>query len=104
MKKLFADMVKDLQPLEEALGISHLDEKTRKETLEKINARLENVVLRTFIENLSEEEAENFREALASGTNVEEEATLLAERIPSLAQKMEHAVTEEIEKIKSALQ
>lgn len=104
MKKPFANMIKDLQPLEEVLGISHLDEHTRRETLEKINTRLEDVALRTFIENLSEEEAENFRETLAKGTHVEEEVTLRAQSIPALLQKIEQAVAEEIEKIRKALQ
>ena len=60
-------------------------------------------MLRTLIENLSEEEAKNFREVLAKGENIEEEVSVLAQNIPVLAEKMEQAVAKEIENIRRAL-
>ncbi len=87
------------QALIEALGIMDLPPAEQKEILEKVEKRLEDVMLRVLVENLSEEETKRAREILARGIDIEDEIAEIAAGVPSLAEKVERAVAEEIERI-----
>lgn len=92
-----------LKPLAEALGIAHLAADDQAEILDKVNKRLEEVLLRVLIENLSEEEAASLREIVENDEDVMERVAMLAVRIPRLAEKIENAVAEEIGKLRAVL-
>lgn len=87
----------------EALGIASLPEADRAEILEKIERRLEDVLTRVFVENLSEEEAKEAREILKEEKDIEDAMTEIAADIPRLAEKMEFAVAKEIERLRVVL-
>lgn len=89
--------------LVKALGIEKLAPEERQEILAKVEARLEEVVMRTVVENLSEEEAKKMREIMAKGANIAEEVSVITAGVPLLAEKIERAVGEEIEKLRQVL-
>lgn len=91
------------QALIEALGIVNLPPAEQKEILEKAEKRLEDVLLRVLVENLSEEEAKNMREILAEGTDMEERIAEISVGVPMLAEKIERSVAEEIDRLKKVL-
>lgn len=93
-----------LKSLTESLGISHLPPDAQAEILNKVDKRLEAVLLRVLIENLSEEETSALREIIGEGDeNVMERVAALTARIPQLAEKIENAVAEEIGKLRAVL-
>lgn len=96
-------MIKDLQNLIRALGIEKLPPQEREEILAKVDVRLENVLLRVILENVSDEEAKKLRIILERGENIEEKVAEITSRVPMLAQKMEAAVAEEIGRLKKVL-
>lgn len=91
------------QALIEALGIVDLPPAEQKEILEKVDKRLEDVLLRVVAENLSDEEAKKAREILSAGVNIEDEIAEITAGVPMLAEKMERAVAEEIDRLKKVL-
>lgn len=91
------------QALIEALGIMDLPAAEQKEILEKVDKRLEDVLLRVVVENLSDEEAKKAREVLSAGVNIEDEIAEITAGVPGLAEKMERAVAEEIDRLRKVL-
>jgi hypothetical protein len=91
------------EAMKKALGIEHMPEAEQKEILGKVNKRLESVVLDVIVANLSDEEAKTMREALASGVNIEDEVATITAAVPSLAEKIEKAVQDEIERFRQVL-
>lgn len=91
------------QSLIQALGIEKLAEEEQKEILEKVDRRLEDVLLRTVVENLTEDETKKFREILREGKNLDEEVALISSGVPQLAEKIERAIAEEIDRLKRVL-
>lgn len=91
-------MKPDLKNLIKTLGIEKLPQDEQEKLLEKINQRLEEVVLGVVIESLSEDEAKKMR-GVISGGNVEEEVTKITSKLPMLAEKIEYAITRELERL-----
>lgn len=91
------------QALIEALGIINLPPAEQKEILEKVDKRLEDVILRVVAENLSDEDAKKAREILSAGVDIENEIAEITAGVPGLAEKMERAVAEEIDRLKKVL-
>lgn len=92
-----------LPSLIKALGITDLPPAEQKEILEKVDKRLEDVVLRVVVENLTDEEVKKAREVLASGIDIENEIAEITAGVPMLAEKMERAVAEEIDRMRKVL-
>lgn len=96
-------MNQNSQAMIQALGLEKLPESEQKEILEKVDRRLEDVVLRVVVENLSDEEAKKVREILAGGKKIEDELTKITAGVPALAEKIERAVAEEIDRLRKVL-
>lgn len=93
-------LTSDLKNLVETLGIEKLPAGEQEEILAKVDKRLEDVLLRAVLENISDEEAKDLRLILEKGEDIEEEVMKIASRVPMFAQKMELAVAEEIGRLK----
>lgn len=91
------------QALIEALGLMDLPPAEQKEILEKVDKRLEDVLLRVVVENLSDEEVKRAREVLERGVDIEDEIAEITSGVPMLAEKMERAVAEEIDRLRKVL-
>jgi len=87
----------------DALEISHLPTQEQEEILAKVDKRLEDVVIRILIENLSDEEAKRMREILEKGDNIENEIAQITAGVPALAEKIENEVALEIDRLKKVL-
>ena len=85
------------------MGIDNLPKAEQDEILAKVNRRLEEVVLRVFAQNLSESEVKKVAETLKKGEDIGEKIALISADIPLLAQKLEAAIGEEIERLKTVL-
>ena len=96
-------MIKQDSTLIRTLGIDSLSEAEQTAILEKVERRLEEVITRVLVENLSTDEVKEAREILKEGENIEEKMTEIAAGIPRLAEKMEDAVTDEIERLRTVL-
>lgn len=94
---------KDMTELKIALGIENLPEADQEEILAKADKRLEDVVLRVLIENLSDDEARRMREILGKGDNIENEVAQITAGVPALAERIENAVALEIDRLKKVL-
>ena len=86
-----------------ALGIGNLPKEEQEEILAKVNRRLDEIVLRVFVENLSEEETKKATEIFQKGEDISEKITELSASLPLLAEKLEQAVSEEIERLRLVL-
>ena len=87
----------------EALGIASLPETEQAAILQKIDRRLEEVVMRVLVENLSDDEAREMQDVLKQGSDLEDAIAKLALGVPRLAEKIEFAVGQEIEKLRTVL-
>lgn len=87
----------------DALEISRLPAQEQEEILAKVDKRLEDVVIRILIENLSDEEAKRMREILEKGDNIENEIAQITAGVPALAEKIENEVALEIDRLKKVL-
>lgn len=94
----------DLKNLKETLGIEKLPPQEQEEILAKVDERLEGVLIRVILESVSDEEAKELRLVLENGENIEEKVAEITSRVPILAQKMEAAVAEEIDRLKKVMQ
>ncbi len=94
----------DLNSLIKTLGIEKLPPQEQEEILAKVDERLEAVLLRVILESVSDEEAKELRLILERGENIEEKVAEITSRVPMLAQKMEAAVAEEIDRLKKVIQ
>lgn len=97
-------MTNDLKNLIETLGIEKLPAQEQEEILAKVDVRLEEVLIRIILESVSDEEAKELRLILEKGENIEEKIAEVTSRVPMLAQKMEAAVAEEIDRLKKVIQ
>ena len=86
------------------LGIEKLPAEEQREILAKVDERLEDVLLRVILESVSDEEAKELRLVLEKGENIEEKVAEITSRVPMLAQKMEAAVAEEIDRLAKVIQ
>lgn len=91
------------QYLIQALGIENEPQEARMKILAKVDKRLQEVILETLVEKLSESDARELREALALEGNLEEKVARITARIPGIADKLEQAITKEISRIRTAL-
>ncbi len=89
--------------LAKALGIENLSLEAKTEILNKVDKRLDEVLLRVLVENLSEEEAKNLRGVIAKDENIEDKVAEITSRIPMFSEKIEHAIAEEIATIRKVL-
>lgn len=89
--------------LMDALGIASLPEAEQAAILEKVNRRLEDVMMRVLVENLSENEVKEMRDILKKGEGIEDRVAKIASGVPRLAEKVEYAVTEEIDRLRAVL-
>lgn len=96
-------MMKQNSALVETLNIALLPETEQAAILEKVERRLEEVILRVLVENLSGDEVKEVRDILKEGKDIEEKMTEIAAGVPRLAEKMEDAVTDEIERLRTVL-
>lgn len=87
----------------DALGIASLPEAEQAAILERVNRRLEEVTMRVLVENLSEDEVEEMRDILKEGEDIEDRVAKIALGIPRLAEKVEYAVMEEIDRLRAVL-
>ncbi|GEM_PF-3395653 len=87
----------------QALGIASLPEAEQAAILEKANQRLEQVVIRVLVENLSDQEAREMQTVLKEGKNLEDAIAQIALGVPQLAGKIEYAVRQEIERLRAVL-
>ena len=94
----------DLKNLIKTLGIEKLPAEEQREILAKVDERLEDVLLRVILESVSDEEAKELRLVLEKGENIEEKVAEITSRVPMLAQKMEAAVAEEIDRLAKVIQ
>ena len=94
----------DSKNLIKTLGIENLSSQEQEEILTKVNERLEDVLLRVVLENVSDEEAKELRFVLEKSEDIEEKVAEITSRVPMLAQKMEAAVAEEIDRLKKVIQ
>lgn len=96
-------MIKKDSNLIETLGIGLLPEADRAAILQKVERRLEEVIMRVLVENLSGDEARKMSGILNEGKDIEEKMAEIAAGVPRLAEKMEDAVTDEIERLRAVL-
>lgn len=97
-------MAQDKAKLIQALGIERASPEEQQDIMEKVDKRLQAVVVETLVKNLSENDAKKLREMLADpGATVEEEVAKMAAYVPSLAEKIERAVEEEIGRLRAVL-
>ena len=97
-------MVNDTSKLIQALGIEHASLEEQAGIIEKVDKRLQEVVVKTLVENLSEQEAKKMRKLLAeTDMSIEDEVAKIAATIPRLAEKIERAVAEEIGRLRAVL-
>lgn len=94
----------NLNNLIKTLGIENLSPQEQEDILVKVDERLEQVLLRVILESVSDEEAKELRLILEKGENIEEKVAEITSRVPLLAQKMEVAVAEEIDRLKKVIQ
>lgn len=87
----------------ETLVIGSLPEADQAAILEKVERRLEEVIMRVLVENLSDDEVKEVRDILKEEKDIEGKMTEIAAGIPRLAEKMEDAVTDEIERLRTVL-
>ena len=97
-------MINDTKNLIKTFGIEKLPVQEQGEILAKVDERLEDVLLRVILESVSDEEAKELRLILEKGENIEEKVAEITSRVPMLAQKMEAAVAEEIDRLKKVIQ
>lgn len=87
----------------ETLGIGHLNSDEQEEILAMVDQRLEEVLLRTMVENLSDDEAEEMKAIVAEGKDIEEKVTAITAGVPMLATKIELAIQKEIRNLRQAI-
>lgn len=89
----------DLAQLKKALGIEKLSQGEQEEILKRVDSRLKSVVIDTVLKNISDEEAREFKDIIMKGENVEDNVARIGARIPELAEKLESAVSLEIDRL-----
>lgn len=94
----------DSKNLIKILNIEKLSPQEQEEILDKVDKRLEDVLLRVILESVSDEEAKELGLIFERGeNNIEEKVAEITSRVPMLAQKMETAVAEEINRLKKVI-
>ncbi len=87
----------------QTLGIGSLPEAEQRAILEKVDRRLEQVVMRVLVENCSDDEARDMQDILKQEKNLEDAIAEIALGVPRLAEKIEFAVAQEIGKLQTVL-
>ncbi|MBI2023910.1 hypothetical protein HYT00_00740 [Candidatus Giovannonibacteria bacterium] len=96
-------MPRNLNKLAEALNLEKLPENDREEILKKVDERLNEVLISVLVSNISDEDAVKIQNALHEGVDLEETVAQIAVRVPGLADKIEHAISEEILRLRTVL-
>lgn len=93
----------DYKSLKEILGIEKLGTEEQTRILEMTEKRLNDVLLNTIIDNLSNEQAEEIRKIIADENDVEERISAVTARVPMLARKIDIAIQKEILALRSVI-
>ncbi|SRR3989338_3223653 len=98
-------MKKEINKLIEFLKIEKLPAKEQEEILEKAEKRLNQVLINVIVENISDEDAIEIKKAMGGDdlSNIEEAAARVTSKVPGLANKIEIAITEEMARLRTAL-
>lgn len=94
---------KYLQQINLDLGIQNFSEEEKLQILEMLSERFGQVVVKTLINNLNEEQKKEFETLLNSPEKVEEGVVKLSSVIPGLDTQIEQALYTEYEIIKAAM-
>ncbi len=97
-------MAENSSKLIQALGIGQASPEEQQDIIEKVDKRLQEVVMETLVGNLSEADVKKLREMLARPeATLEGEVAKMAAYIPGLAEKIEKALQEEIGRLRAVL-
>lgn len=86
------------------LGFADSSVEEQQQALEVISNRFNDVIIFTLVELIDDKHRKKFIEALNSPSEIDDQIELIAAEIPGLAEKLEIALAEEYEAIKSAMQ
>lgn len=101
--KIQAILEGDKETILDVLGLSNIPEKDKEEVADALLNHFANVIVENMLINLDEKSIEDFKNAIENGGDkMEEKVMAIAAKTPNLLEKLEDAISKEIELIKAA--
>lgn len=92
---------RDVRAVLSAIGAENLSEKEKTEVMEQVGEHFNKIIIDTAVAELNDEQIKEFHSAL-DAADAEERITEIAVRVPGLLSKIEEAVEQEFEILRSA--